>query len=68
MADGVFMCHGVEWFGGDTCLLCEGTAKEERERIIKLLEEERKRHKEEGLLTAAVYLKDLISLIKGENK
>jgi hypothetical protein len=40
----------------------------EQERIIKLLEEERKRHKEEGLLTAAVYLKDLIALIKGENK
>jgi predicted nucleic acid-binding Zn ribbon protein len=40
----------------------------EQERIVKILEEERKRHKEEGLLTAAVYLKDLIALIKGENK
>ena len=41
-------------------------AELEQERIIKLLEEERKRHKEEGLLTAAVYIKDLIALIKGE--
>jgi hypothetical protein len=43
-------------------------ARQERERIINLLEEEIKRHNEEGLLTAAVYLKDLIALIKGENK
>jgi hypothetical protein len=42
--------------------------EDSEKRIIKLLEEERKRHKKEGLFTAAVYLKDLIALIKGENK
>ena len=62
-------CKKCEYYYSEffTCPICYGEQRAE-ERIIKLLEKERKRHKKEGLFTAAVYLKDLISLIKDKNE
>jgi hypothetical protein len=69
-----------EWKSADIVTTTYGTIKKaqqesfdegvafERDRIIKLIEPEVAKHKEQGLDASADYLTHLIALIKGENK
>jgi hypothetical protein len=65
MAMGVFTCHGVEWFDGDTCLTCESASEY---RIISALREKLNDPEAPMLGTQGGWLNYLIALIKGENK
>lgn len=57
--------HSGDIHGCDGC--CSIIAKATENRIIGLLKDEAKRHKEEGLYTAYVYIKDVIKMIEESN-
>jgi len=65
----VFICHGVEWFEGDVCMACD-----ERDRIIKIIEElrdysiEYRKGRQVDVLLPEVRYQRLIDRIKGESK
>ena len=61
--------HDWSWDPSDeiACPVCHGIGLGKKQ-IIKLLKDEVKRHKEEGLYTAYVYIKDIIRMIKAGSK
>lgn len=67
-----FVCHNVEWFAGDVCLGCQA-AQAEQDRIIKLLEAQKKIFASDKFAVGGGFLEmfaidQAIALIKGENE